>query len=120
MPVYEKISRSDVKSHSFVLNRTIHVWLIDFDSTASVPPVPGSHPVPLEYCGVQTPVRVYLPTARQLRDARHVVWVEAVLLETLRANRGLCQRRVHLIPCPIDGDTLQALAKIRVRRVRVG
>jgi len=49
-----------------------------------------------------------------------VVRVETVLLEALGANRGPCQRRIHLIPRPINRNTLHALAKVHVRRVSVG
>jgi serine/threonine protein kinase len=47
---HEARSKSDVKPHNFVLNRTAHVQLIDFGSAAAL--VPGSRVVPPEYCRV--------------------------------------------------------------------
>ena len=44
--------------------------------------------------------------AGQLRGAREVVHVEAVLLEALRAKGGACRGRVDVVPRAIDGDAL--------------
>ena len=56
----------------------------------------------------------------QLRHARQVVRVEAVLLEALRADGRARRGRVDVVPRAIDGNALHALAKVRVGGVRVG
>ena len=58
--------------------------------------------------------------AGQVRGAREVVRVEAVLLEAPRANGGARRGRVDVEPRAVDGDALQALAKVWVGRVRAG
>lgn len=58
--------------------------------------------------------------SRQGRQARQVVRVEAVLLEALRANGGARQGRIDVVTRAVDRDTLQAIAKVRIGRVRVG
>ena len=57
---------------------------------------------------------------RQLRGARWVVRVKAILLKAPRANGRAFQGWLHLVSRPIDGDTLHALSKFWVGRVRVG
>ena len=58
--------------------------------------------------------------SRQGRQARQVVRVEAVLLDAPRANGGARQRRIDVVTRAVDRDTLQAMAKVRIGRVRVG